>query len=269
MSIDWLTVCAQIVNFLILVWLLKRFLYRPIVDVMARREQRLADRLGDAASREQTAIDEANRYRAEREALQQRRDEILARAREDAEAVSKQMLEAGRQDAAAARASWQRQAAHEKTEFLTNLRRESAGLIQVAVRKALADLAGAELEAAMTDRFVVRLQSLPDADRRALARSDGAATVTSAFELAPTLRARLTSAVHQALGRQAEIEYRVSPGLVCGIELTRGGRRLSWSVTEYLDRLAERVDATFLPVTAAEDVSDGPARDASGGGQGR
>ena len=46
MDVDWITVSAQIVNFLILVWLLKRFLYRPVLNAMNRREQRIHQRLG-------------------------------------------------------------------------------------------------------------------------------------------------------------------------------------------------------------------------------
>ncbi len=51
MQIDWLTVIAQIVNFLILVWLLKRFLYQPVINAMDQREQRIAERLQKAELR--------------------------------------------------------------------------------------------------------------------------------------------------------------------------------------------------------------------------
>ena len=48
MSVNWFTVAAQVVNFLILVWLLHRFLYGPIIAAMDRRERRIAERLQDA-----------------------------------------------------------------------------------------------------------------------------------------------------------------------------------------------------------------------------
>jgi F-type H+-transporting ATPase subunit b len=62
MQIDWLTVIAQIVNFLILVWLLKRFLYHPVITAMDRREQRIAERLQLAEQREQAAIESRQDY---------------------------------------------------------------------------------------------------------------------------------------------------------------------------------------------------------------
>ena len=45
MSIDWITVAAQVANFLVLVWLLKRFLYRPILDGIDAREAEIAGRM--------------------------------------------------------------------------------------------------------------------------------------------------------------------------------------------------------------------------------
>ena len=55
MQIDWFTVVAQIVNFLILVWLLKKFLYGPIIRAMDDRERRIASRLEEANARERQA----------------------------------------------------------------------------------------------------------------------------------------------------------------------------------------------------------------------
>ena len=55
MQIDWFTVVAQIVNFLILAGLLAKLLYRPIVSAMQEREERIAARMQAAQEREQAA----------------------------------------------------------------------------------------------------------------------------------------------------------------------------------------------------------------------
>ena len=65
MQIDWLTVSAQLINFLVLVWLLKRFLYRPVMDAMQRREQHIAARIGAAEQQEGLADQRERRYRDE------------------------------------------------------------------------------------------------------------------------------------------------------------------------------------------------------------
>jgi len=69
MQIDWFTVVAQIVNFLILVGLLKKFLYGPIIRAMDDRERRIASRLEEANARERQAQEEVQSYRQKREDL--------------------------------------------------------------------------------------------------------------------------------------------------------------------------------------------------------
>ena len=70
MELDWVTVSAQVVNFLVLIGLLKRFLYGPIVDAMDRRERHIAERLDEAMAREREAEGEARRHRDALEKLE-------------------------------------------------------------------------------------------------------------------------------------------------------------------------------------------------------
>ena len=58
MLIDGFTVGAQVLNFVVLVWLMKHFLYQPVLDAIAAREKRIADQIADAAAREKQAATE-------------------------------------------------------------------------------------------------------------------------------------------------------------------------------------------------------------------
>ena len=108
MQIDWLTVIAQIVNFLILIWLLKRFLYQPVINAMDRREQRIAERLHNAELREQAAADTRLDYQHKIEALEQDRDALIKQAREAAESERRVLLDEARNEVAEKRSHWQR-----------------------------------------------------------------------------------------------------------------------------------------------------------------
>jgi flagellar biosynthesis/type III secretory pathway M-ring protein FliF/YscJ len=88
MQIDWLTVAAQIVNFLVLVWLLQRFLYRPITRAMARREERIETRLSEAKAAREEVEAEAGRLREQQQALEASREEMLSEARQEADACA-------------------------------------------------------------------------------------------------------------------------------------------------------------------------------------
>ena len=96
MTVDWITVSAQVVTFLILVWLLRRFLYRPVMDAMGRREARIGERLEEARVREQAAEREEHSYREQREALHRRREELLEQAKAEAQGEKKRLLDDAR-----------------------------------------------------------------------------------------------------------------------------------------------------------------------------
>ncbi len=250
MSIDWITVSAQIVNFLILVWLLKRFLYQPVVNAMDKREQGIAKRTRSAVEREQKADEAATLYRNKSEELELEREEILAKAKQDAEQQKKALLSTARAEVAATRGDWQRQANQEKEEFFDNLRKQSARVIQRIARQALHDLANADLEHQVINAFIERLQAL---DSKASTDTTEPASIATAFELDASLRERVTRAVREHFAADVEIDYSESPALLCGIELTHGGRRLSWSLSDYMENLTDSVEEAFSATGNTDD----------------
>jgi F-type H+-transporting ATPase subunit b len=251
MQIDWITVSAQMVNFLILIWLLKRFLYRPVIRAMDQREERIAARLSEAEARRQDADSEAERYRQQSEALERDREEIYARAAREAEERKQQMLDEARAEVIGTRSTWQREADQEKEEFLASLRRAAAEAVVAIARKSLKDLADADLEERIVDVFVERLERLDRPTRQALAGSSRPVRIASGFELDRAARSRLTRVVHEQLAEGLDVEYERSPDLLCGIELTSDGRRLGWNLAQYMEELAERVDEDFSSLMPA------------------
>ena len=91
MQIDWITVAAQIAYFLVLVWLLQRFLYRPITRAMARREEEIEKRLAEAKEARKDAEDEAETLRGKQSDLKDEKDQILDDARQEAESLRERL----------------------------------------------------------------------------------------------------------------------------------------------------------------------------------
>ena len=81
MGLDWFTLIAQIVNFLVLVWLLKHLFYGRVIRAMNEREARIAGRLEEAARTRASAEQEAELFRTRNRELEEQRDGMLARAR--------------------------------------------------------------------------------------------------------------------------------------------------------------------------------------------
>lgn len=251
MELDWVTVSAQVVNFLILIWLLKRFLYAPVVNAMDRRERRIADRLEEAEQREHEAAAEARRHREALETLESERDEIMDEANRKAEQERRRLLDEARAEVEETRAEWQRQAENEKQEFLRGLRRETGATVEAIARRALRGLADVELESQLVHVLVSQLELLDAGVRAQLADTSGPVRIASAFELEPPTRSRLTRAVHEQLGPDVAVEYVQDPELLCGIRLTRAGRRLGWSLADYMEELGARFETAWSPAGAA------------------
>ena len=154
MGIDWITVSAQIINFLILVWLLKRFLYQPVMRAMGCREQRIIDQLNETQEREQKAEETVQQYLEKTRALERECEIILARAHERAVQQKKQLIDDARKEVAEIREHWLRQAYQEKEEFLGNLRHQVANSIQKIAHTALKELGNAQLETQIIHLFI-------------------------------------------------------------------------------------------------------------------
>jgi F-type H+-transporting ATPase subunit b len=245
MQIDWLTVAAQIVNFLVLVWLLKHFLYGPVTAAMARREERIADRLQAAREREDAADRERERLHERMERLEDRRDAILEQAREEAGTEKRRLLEEARTEVDEMRRRWRRQLRDEQDAFVRQLRRETTEGFAELARKALSELADARLEDRIVETLFARLTGLEEDDRRQL-RDASDLTISTGFELGDERRERLRELIREDLGADKTLDFEQDRALICGIALTAEGRRLGWSLADYLDgferRLAEHVD---------------------------
>ncbi|MEO5958542.1 MAG: F0F1 ATP synthase subunit B, partial [Opitutaceae bacterium] len=71
MLIDWFTVGAQVLNFLILVWLMKRFLYKPILNAIDAREKKISAELADAESKRAEAMKDRDEFQQKNEEFDQ------------------------------------------------------------------------------------------------------------------------------------------------------------------------------------------------------
>src|SRR5471032_2407792 len=99
MLIDWFTVGAQALNFLILVWLMNRYLYKPILNAIDAREKRIATELADAAAKKAEAQKDRDEFQHRNEEFDQQRAALLAKATDEAKAERQRLLEEARKSA--------------------------------------------------------------------------------------------------------------------------------------------------------------------------
>ena len=101
MLADWFTIVAQALNFLILVWLMKRFLYKPILHAIDEREKRIAKELANADAKKAEAQKEHDEFQHKNAEFDQQRAALLSKATDEAQAERQRLLDEARKAAVA------------------------------------------------------------------------------------------------------------------------------------------------------------------------
>lgn len=245
MLIDWFTVGAQVVNFLILVWLLKHFLYRPILQAIAVREQRIASELAAAQTAQAAAQTQRDEFEQKNAAFEQARAELMNKLMDETKAGQARLMVQAREESNALRVQWQ-QGLHKEYQNLSGeiIRRTQDEVFAIA-RKTLMDLAGTSLEARMVEIFIQHVQEIKLELRTQLAAAikTGSAPllVQSAYVLTTAQRGAIVDVLGSAFGSDCPVAFETASGIVCGLELTANGQKLAWSVADYLGTLQQKV----------------------------
>jgi F-type H+-transporting ATPase subunit b len=245
MLIDWFTVAAQIVNFLVLVWLLKRYLYQPILKSIDAREQIIAARLRDAEGNKADAARERDLFRQKSQEIDRQRADLLQQAAAQADAEHQRLLVEVRHEADQRRAQWQASLESDAEHFRQTLISRSQEEVFAMARQALRDLADADIQQRMVEVLARRLRELSARDAahlQPLLRAQQPLSVRSAWGLTSTQRAVLEQVLRD-LGYTGPLECRVDPAVMAGIELSGNGYKISWTVADYLTSLRAAVDA--------------------------
>ncbi len=241
MPINWFTVLAQAINFLILVWLLKHFLYKPILHAIDEREKGIATQLTDVEAKKAEAQKDRDDFQHKNQAFDQERAALLKKATDEAKAERQRLLDEARKDADSLRAKRQDALRNEQRNLSQEIIRWTQKEVFAITRKALADLASTSLEERMVDVFVHRVRALTGAAKEQLATafktSNHTVSVHSAFDLRPAQRTAIESAVKETFGPEAQVQFETAPELVCGIDLSTNGHKVSWSIADYLATL--------------------------------
>jgi F-type H+-transporting ATPase subunit b len=251
----WFTVGAQILNFVILVWLLKHFLYRPIQNAIDAREKRIADELAAADSSKKEAQALADALRIKEQKFDAERAALLTKAGAEAQADRARLLQEARKDADDWRAAQQAALRIERATLGNEIARLVTSEAVDIARKTLGDLAASGLEESIGDVFARRLQQLTAKQKETLAAALGSqaepAVVRSRFDLPAASRARIQDALNRALAADVHLRFETAADGICGVELTANGQKLAWSVADYLKSLQRKMDALL-------DAADAP-----------
>ena len=241
MHIDWFVFFAQIVNFLILVFILKHFLYGRIIQAMDDREAKIVSRYEEAGRLQKEAQEAAAESEKKNQSMTDMAQEMLNKARDEAENTRQEMTRKAREEVDQVQMRWYEALESEKKTFLENLSARAGTYVYDTIRRILQDLADAELEDKIVNVFI-RLISQADKETLSVLKQSAiiagtGITIRSAFELSPGQQAAIQEALRPYIAEELEIIYETTHKAVAGIEMTIHGHKISWSINDYISSL--------------------------------
>ena len=249
MRIDLWTLALQTVNVLVLVWLLARFLFRPVAAVIAARREAADKLLADAEAQREQAADATVALAHEREGLAGEGQRIVADARAAAEAERATLLRHANDAAARLQADAQQAIARDRQTMRETLEREATDLALTIASRLLQRVPPRELNRAFVEAAAEVLATHPA--RASLTTAD--LELRSAVPLDETMQADSRAILARALGAPPRITFRTDPTLLAGIELAAPAALIRNSWRADLDRITHAMheaapDAVPQPV---------------------
>ena len=220
MQIDWTTLAIQAINIAILIWLLGRFFWRPVSEMIAQRRMLAAQTLADAEAKRQQADASLAEIARTRAGFAQERSALLDAAQTDAAALLEAKREETRQLVqsmlAQAHAAQETYRADAEAGWESNARDLA---VSIAARLA-ARLSGEAVQEVFLSWLVAAIRALPEATRVAVASAETAVDVISAAQLSPEATAEATRHIAAAFGGAIRLNFRVDAALIAGLELS-------------------------------------------------
>ena len=241
MLIDWFTVTAQVINFLVLLFLLKKFLYGPILRAMAEREKMIAGRLKEAEEAKTAAAEQAAELEKETAMLRSQKEQILAKTTQEVRQWQETELDRIKEEINALRQSWQESLASEKDRFAQQLKTRIAKQIVAISDKVIRDLTDGSFENRLVDAFVQRMKD--DAVQWKGEPSDSQITfeIRTGFGLDEDHQEKLRHALALLIPSSKQLAFSVDPDYGYGIQLHAGDWKLEWSLAWYLKGLKANI----------------------------
>jgi len=237
MEIDWWTLALQTINFLVVVWLLSQFLYRPVRRMIEAREA--ADRA--AADEAQKKTEEAENLRADYERrLAEFDDQMRQREAELHEAMQRERdltLSDARKDAENLRATARAEIEESKIRAVADLQAEIATLARELAEKALSDVPADPL--VCLEAVLARQEQADLTHMRQDLATEGTLAVVTAVQLSDEMRGRVRKALTDTLGEIPTLAFETDPYLLGGLSLRLPHGELDATVAGRLDAAAK------------------------------
>lgn len=240
MQIDWFTVSAQVINFLILVWALNRFLMKPVLQAVDAREKLIAGKLEAAERANADAAKLQGEYTRKNAEWESKKSTLMEAATRDATQLRQKLLADVRSEMDAWRENRLRQLDSDMQAANQQMTERLGSAVQEIIDKAIRQLTGSNVEELIIREFMDHLQKWNRSELLAmLPETNATLTLVTAFPVREELQETIRSQIPAIFARACNLVFETDASVMSGAELRFPGRSIEWSFREYLRQSAE------------------------------
>jgi len=244
MNFSWWTFALQAANFLILVWLLRRFLFKPVSAIVARRKEEIARGMADASAEKQTALNLQHDLQAQLAGIESEREKALEEQRAQLAAERRRMIDEARAEAERIRNQATTKLSEERAAAAQELFSRTIDLAVNLAERLLRELALPSTENAFLTRILDYLDRLSAPERAALVSHLGANSlvVTTAHPLDAREEAEWREQLGKRIGAAVDIKFNSDAALIAGAEITFPNAILRFNWRDALSTAAREIN---------------------------
>lgn len=247
MQIDWWTLALQAINFLVLVWLLSRFLFKPVRESIEKRRALASEKLADADAQKAAAQAALQEYDADREALAKEEQALLGQIRREQEAETKKIVEKAREQAAEILEESRQKIAEERQRSVAEVRAEIADLAVEMAQNLLRQFGSPFSNSRAREVLLNRLKTMSADEKKRLEKElsseGGCLQVVTAPPLAANEKKQWSNELTSIFGKKFATEFVTDPDIIGGVELRLPHTVFKLTWTDYLRKLAEQLES--------------------------
>jgi len=239
MSIDWFTLIAQIFNLLLLLFLLRKFLYLPVLKAVEVRQKMISDELKKAQNLRLKAQKAEELCLQKAKDLDKEKQRVLAAVQREADKLAADLREQAQSQYYQEQKKWKSRLELEQKNFDKALQKLTAEYFNRFADKAIKQMADVHLNELLVRQFVQKLQNLPEEERISLKDNftkQKNIQIQTAMELSQDLKSLIENVLINDFGinENMKFQYKLNPELVSGIILQGGEYMVEWSLNSYL-----------------------------------
>lgn len=247
MRFDWSTLILQTINVLVLLWLLQRFLFRPVVNIIVARRDAAERMLGEAAAAREQAETKTEEAACYEKRLAADNERILTEARAAAEAERQRLLVLAKDQAEQAREAAHAALGRERDQMRHDLEKDARHLAVSIAARLLGRVPASAVNTALLQSLGTWLADLPPDRLHTLAQPEDALEVVTASPLDVSAQAVCTTMLAERFGHAPTLSFVTDPSLIAGVELRSSHAKLSNNWRADLDRVAQELSRDDEP----------------------